>query len=78
MGRLQTKTAGCDYNEYDRKLTEKFIHGLDDEGIISKILREVSVLECIDVVSSEWVLFWVQRVERSQGLCLYRTKYTKG
>ena len=39
MGRLQTKAADSDYNEYDRRVTEQFIHGLDDEIMISGILR---------------------------------------
>ena len=39
--------------EYDRKLTEQFTYGLDDEGMISKIFREVSVLEDIKVATSE-------------------------
>ena len=37
--------------------------GLDDEGMIGKILRKVSVLEDIDVTTSEWVLLWAQRIE---------------
>ena len=63
---MQTKAADCDYNKYDRILTEQFIHGLDNEGIIIEILREVSLLEDIDEATSEWVLLWTQRVE-AQG-----------
>ena len=37
MNRLQTKAADCAYNEYDGRLTEHFIHGIEDEGIISEI-----------------------------------------
>ena len=57
------KAAECDFNEYDRELMEKFIHGLDDEGMISAILSEVSVLEDINDVTSERVLLWAQRGE---------------
>ena len=32
MGRLHTKASGCDYYEYDRKLTEQFIPGLDKKN----------------------------------------------
>ena len=39
--------------EYDRKLTEQFIHGLDDKGMISEILREMSALEDINDVTNE-------------------------
>ena len=41
-GRLWTKAADCDYNEYDRKLTEQFRHGVDDETMISKISRSIN------------------------------------
>ena len=50
--------AKCDYDEYDRRITEQFIHVLDDEGMVSQILREVSVLEDINDATSEWVLLW--------------------
>ena len=50
MGKLQTKAAECDYKEYDKELMKKFIHGLDSEGMITEILREVSVLEDINNV----------------------------
>ena len=53
MGRLQTKAAGCDYNEYGRKITEQFIHSLDSEGVINEILKEVSALENIDDTTGE-------------------------
>ena len=55
MGRLQTKATDCDYNEYDRRLTEQFINGLDND-MISEILREVLTLEDINHATSEWVL----------------------
>ena len=58
MGRLQTKVVECDYKGYDRKMIEQFIQGLDDKGMISKILREVSVLEDINDATSKWVLSW--------------------
>ena len=49
MGRLQTREADCENNEYDRRLNEQFIHRLDDEGIVGEILRE----EHIDDATSE-------------------------
>ena len=63
MVRLWTKTTDCNYNEYDRRLARLFIHGLDDEGLISKLLREVLALENIDEPTSEWVLLWAQMLE---------------
>ena len=63
MGTLQTKTTNCDYNKYDRQITEQFIHGLDDEGMINKILREVLALADTTDVTSEWLLLLAQRVQ---------------
>ena len=69
MDRLWTKAAECDYKEYDRKLTEQFIHRLEKEGIINDILREVSTLEDIDDATSKWVLLWPKNknTEHSKG-----------
>ena len=63
MDKLQTMTAHCDYNKYYSRLTDQFIHGLDDEGMTSEILRELSALEDINDTTNEWVILWVQRVE---------------
>ena len=67
MDRLQTKEAYCDYNEYDRRLTEQFIHGLDNKGMISEMLRKVSVLEDIDDTTSEWILLLTQNIEAKRA-----------
>ena len=58
MGRLLTRAADCDYNKYDRRLAEQYTHGLEDEGIMSKILREVSALENIVDNTSELITLW--------------------
>ena len=63
MDRLRTVAANCDYCKCDRRLTKQFIQGLDNEGMISEILREVSALENIDDATSEWVLLWAKSVE---------------
>ena len=44
-------------------LTEQFIQGLDNEGTISNILKEVSALDDINDSTNEWVLLWAQWVE---------------
>ena len=61
------KAADCDYCKCDRRLVKQFIYGLDSEGMISEILRQVSVLEEIDDGTSEWVLLWVQWVEAQRA-----------
>ena len=46
---MNLSNRGCeqrqqtDYNEYERRLTKQFIHGLDDKGIC-EFLREVPSL----------------------------------
>ena len=52
MGGLQTRTADSEYNEYNRILSNQFLHGLG-EGMIDEILREISALENIDDAVSE-------------------------
>ena len=38
-GRLHAMVAECDYKEYGGKLSEQFIHGQDDKGTASEIVR---------------------------------------
>ena len=53
MGKLKKQAAECDCKEYDRELIEQFMHGLGNGGMISEILRETSVMEDINYVTSE-------------------------
>ena len=71
MGRLQTKVAECEYREYDRLLTEKFIGGHNDEGMTDEMLREVA--------TSEHILTWVHRVvvQRAQRSAFNSIKEAK-
>ena len=45
MGRYDMKAEDSEYKGYDRRLTEKFINGLDDRIIIEEIIRELTALE---------------------------------
>ena len=63
MGKLQKNAAEYDYKEYERDQTEEFSSGLDDEGMINEILREVSLLEDINDAISERILLWTWRIE---------------
>ena len=58
MDILWTFALECDYKEYDRELVVHFIHGLDDESMKSEILKEASVVENINDVTSERLLLW--------------------
>ena len=41
MGRLRTTAVECSYKEVDRQLKEQFIHGLNDSGMLTEIMREL-------------------------------------
>ena len=49
MGRLRTKAADCQCKEYNRLLTEQFISGLNDDGGIIEILKEVTTLKTLKI-----------------------------
>ena len=53
MGKLHNRAADCEYLEYDQRLTEKFIHGLDNEVMIGEILRDLTVLKDINEANSD-------------------------
>ena len=44
MGRLWTRAAECEYKEYDRLLIKQFRGGLNDEGMLDEIIRDVVTL----------------------------------
>ena len=54
MDTQTTKTPECEYKEYDSLITEQFICGLDNEGMIDEILRKVPKLEDIEDAMSEY------------------------
>ena len=63
MGRLCTKGTDCEYHEYDRRLREQFIHGLDIEVMIREISRELTALKYINDATSYPKLMWAPKVE---------------
>ena len=63
MGRLIIKAAECKYLEYNRRLREQFINGLNDEDITAQITKELTALQYTSKVSSEQVLFGPREVE---------------
>ena len=48
LARLHTKASDCEYHEYNYRLTEQFILGLDNEVMIFKVLRKLTVLKDIN------------------------------
>ena len=63
MGRLRTKAVHCQYKEYDRLLTEEFINGLNDDGMVDETLKEVATLEDTEDTIHVPVLLHVHRLE---------------
>ena len=51
------------YQEYDRRLKEQFINGVNNETIIARMINELTVLKDISGVSSEQIFMWVLEVE---------------
>ena len=75
----EQRQVECDCKEYNRELTKQFINRLDDEAMISEILRKLSALEDIDDATSEPVLLCAQRVhaQRAQKEALNNIKEAK-
>ena len=67
MGRLRTKDAQCQYKEYDKLLMEESISGLNDDGTIGEIPKEVGTIEIIKDTTSESRLLWAYRVEAQKN-----------
>ena len=79
MGRQRTRTAKCQYKECNQLLTEHFINGLKDDGMVDEALKEVTTLEDIEDATSEHVLLWGHRVEvqRVQKSALHEIEIEK-
>ena len=45
MGRLGAGTVECQFKGYNRLLTEQLFNGLNDDGMVDEILKEVAALE---------------------------------
>ena len=61
------KATDCNYQEYDIRLKEQFINGLNVETIIAEIIKELTTLSDTSEVASEQVLMWAQRVEAQRA-----------
>ena len=42
MGHLRIKANECCYKEKDRKLKEQFINGMNDDDMMTKVIRKVN------------------------------------
>ena len=67
MGRLHVAAAECGYKEIDKQLKEQFIHSLNDKGMLSKIIKELTSKSNDEQTTSEGVLAWAKRVEAQRA-----------
>ena len=67
MGRLCMAAMECGYKEIDRQLKEQFIHGLNDKGMLGKIIKELTIKSNNEQTTSEGVLAWAKRVEAQKA-----------
>ena len=63
MGRLWINAIVCKYQEYNSRLKEQFINGLNNENIKAKIFKELTALKDASKLSSMQVFMWAKRVE---------------
>ena len=45
MGHLRAKVDECKYRESDRKLKEQFIYVINDNDMMTKIIRDLPVIK---------------------------------
>ena len=78
MGKLRTKGAKFLYKEYDRLLMEQFISGIDDNGMMNEIIKEVATLQDIRYPAGKCMLLWAHNIEvqraQNQDLMTYKRK----
>ena len=72
MGMLHVAAVECNYREVDRPLKEEFIHGLNDNCMLVDIIKELTVTNNADQITSKGMLAWAKRVEvqRAQAAVL--------
>ena len=60
MGRFRLAVVECNYREVDRQLKEQFIHGLNNNDMLTEIIRELTTAEESVDITSEQVLDWAK------------------
>ena len=62
MGRLRLAVLECNHREVDRQLMEQFVHGLNDNYMLTEIIRELTKAKESGDITREQVLGWAKRV----------------
>ena len=61
------ETVECGYKEIDRQLKEQLIYGLNNKGMLGKIIKELTIKSNDKETTSEGVLIWAKRVETQRA-----------
>ena len=64
----------AEYKELDRCLKEKFMNGLNEDGIVVEIIHELTSISDKSSVASEQVMAWVRRVEARRAHTAQKAK----
>ena len=67
MGRLWVAAVECNYQKVDRQLKEQFTHGLNDKLMLEEIIKELTVTNNDDHITSWGVLALEKRVEAQRA-----------
>ena len=72
MGRLCIAAVECIYQEVDRQVKEQFIHSLNDKHMQEEIIKELTMTNNDDHITSGGVLAWAKSVDiqRAQAAVL--------
>ena len=70
MGHLWVKAKKCEYKEWHIQNKKQFINGFNDDIMVTKIIRELTMMKKTNEVTGEQVLSWdrwmeVQRVQKN-------------
>ena len=54
--RLRIAVAECNYKKLDRQLKEQFLHGLNDNDMLTEIIYKLTTMTYINTVTSKEIL----------------------
>ena len=66
MGHLSIEESECDYKEKVRKLKELFINGMNDDDMMTEIIRELTTIKKTNEITSDQVLCWAKGVKADE------------
>ena len=60
MGRIRLAKVEYNYREVDRHLKEQFVHGLNNNDMLTEIIRELTTAEESTDITSVHILGWAK------------------